>query len=65
MTPTQIRARRVELGLTVAELASVLNVTENELSAIESNSSQLYMSEAFEEAFEVLEERVFGTFAGA
>ena len=65
MTPNQIKCRRLELGLTVGELAGVLNVTENELTAIESGASQLYMSKAFEEAFAVLEERVFGTFCGA
>ena len=65
MTPNQIRCRRLELGLTVSELAGVLNVTENELTSIENGTSQLYMSEAFEEAFAILEERVFGTFCGA
>ena len=65
MNPTQIRRRRLELGLTVGELAMILNVTESELSAIENGSSELYMSAAFEEAFAILEERVFGTFCGA
>jgi transcriptional regulator with XRE-family HTH domain len=65
MTPNQIKLRRLELGLTVAELANALQITENELLQIETGKSALYESKAFEEAFECLEEIAFGTYAGA
>ena len=65
MTPNQIKLRRLELGLTVSELATCLQITTNELLKIESGESKAYADRAFEEAFERLEEVVFGTFAGA
>jgi transcriptional regulator with XRE-family HTH domain len=65
MTPSQIRSRRMELGLTVAELAGLLNLTERELDSIECGDCRPYMSEAFQEVFAVLEERLFATYAGA
>lgn len=65
MTPRQIKLRRLELGLSVAELAAELQVTEKELTAIEEGVSTLYETKAFEEAFERLEERAYATCVGA
>jgi transcriptional regulator with XRE-family HTH domain len=65
MTPNQIKVRRLELGLTVEEFASCLQITENELRRIESGESRIFESEAFEEAFSCLEEIAFATYAGA
>ncbi len=65
MTPTQIRKRRIELGLTVDELAFALNVTEAELLAIEAGLSDQHLTAQFRESFEILEERLFGTYVGA
>jgi predicted transcriptional regulator len=65
MKPHEIKRRRLELGLTVAELAETLQVTQRELLLIESGDSRLYESAAFEEAFEVLEESVARTYHGA
>lgn len=65
MTPNQIKTRRLELGLTTAELANCLQITETELLKIESGESTVYTNKAFEEAFDHLEEVVFGTYAGA
>ena len=65
MTPGQIYRRRVELGLSVAELAEILMVTERELEAVEAGQSHMCTTAAFEEAFAILEERAFATFVGA
>jgi DNA-binding transcriptional regulator YiaG len=65
MTPTEIKRRRLELGLTIDEMAFALNVTEAELTAVESGESDLHKGARFREAFEILEERVFGTYVGA
>ena len=65
MTPGQIRRRRVELGLSVAELAEILMITERELEAVEAGQSYMCTTAAFEEAFAILEERAFATFVGA
>jgi len=65
MTSEQIRAWRVELGLTVDELAFALNISEADMNAIEAGQSELHRTKAFKEAFDCLEERVFGTYVGA
>ena len=65
MTPAQIKSRREELGLTVAEFAYVLNLTERELQLIEHGDSHSYMAQPIEEAFSLLEERLFASYAGA
>lgn len=65
MTPAQIKARRLELGLTIAEFAYVLNLTPGELEQIECGGGRPYMEEPFEEAFALLEERLFASYAGA
>lgn len=65
MTPNQIKLRRLELGLTIGELAAALEITEIELRQIESGQSSVYTTAAFEEAFAQLEEREFLTFVGA
>lgn len=65
MTPNQIRSRRMELGLTVDELAFALDVDQSELFRIESGESDAARTRDFEDAFDRFEERVFGTFAGA
>jgi transcriptional regulator with XRE-family HTH domain len=65
MTPNQVKCRRLELGLTLPELAFALNVDEAELRRIEAGESSGCCSEEFEEAFALLEERVFGLLVGA
>jgi DNA-binding XRE family transcriptional regulator len=65
MTPKDIIERRVDLGLTVDELAFALNVTEAELMAIEAGESRQHLTREFQEAFDAFEERVFGTYVGA
>lgn len=65
MTPNQVTCRRLELGLTVEELAFALNIEESELRRVEAGESAFCCSAAFEEAFDVLEERVFGLLVGA
>lgn len=65
MTPGEIRKLRVEFGLSIREMAGILNVTERELEAIESGESRAYTSKAFEEAFAVFEDRAFQTYIGA
>ncbi|MGZ8868067.1 MAG: hypothetical protein ACXW2P_06960 [Thermoanaerobaculia bacterium] len=65
MTPAQIRLRRLELGLTVAEFAYVLNLTPRELEQIECGGCRSYMDQPFEEAFALIEERLFASYAGA
>jgi predicted transcriptional regulator len=65
MTPNQIKCRRLELGLTVDEFAFALNISEDEMLRIEAGESDYCRCEAFEEAFAVLEERVFGLMVGA
>ena len=65
MTPAQIKSRREELGLSVAEFAYVLNLTEKELQRIECGDSHSYMAQPIEEAFALLEERLFASYAGA
>ena len=63
MTPKQVRVRRVELELTVDELAFALGIDAKELQKIESGESNV--TKPFEDAFDRFEECVFGTFAGA
>jgi transcriptional regulator with XRE-family HTH domain len=65
MTPRQIKLRRMELGLETSELARALHLTERELVQIEAGENRFYETAAFEDAFAELEERVFGTYAGA
>lgn len=65
MTPTEIQKRRIELGLTIDEMAFALNVTEAELRAVENGESELHKTRRFQEAVDILEERVFGTYVGA
>ncbi|MFZ2493236.1 MAG: helix-turn-helix domain-containing protein [Thermoanaerobaculia bacterium] len=65
MTPNQIKLRRLELGLSLSELAAALEITETELQLIESGQSDLYTNAGMEEAFALLEEREFLTFVGA
>jgi transcriptional regulator with XRE-family HTH domain len=65
MTPSQIRTRRIELGLTVDELAFALNLTRLEVLQAENGQGDLCTRRSFEEAFDQFEERVFGTFCGA
>ena len=65
MSPGEIKRRRLELGLTVEELAFALNVEPQELLCIEQGNSKLCLSPEFEEAFDIFEERVFGCFTGA
>ncbi|MGZ5446332.1 MAG: helix-turn-helix domain-containing protein [Thermoanaerobaculia bacterium] len=65
MKPHEVRSRRVELGLTVRELAFAINVQEEEIRRIEAGESDLCRCREFEDAFDEFEERVFGTFAGA
>lgn len=65
MKPHEVRSRRVELGLTIRELAFALNVQEEELRRVEAGESDLCVCREFEDAFDEFEERVFGTFAGA
>jgi transcriptional regulator with XRE-family HTH domain len=65
MTPNQIKVRRLELGMTVAELARELDITERELTQIENGQNTWFVTQAFEKAFERLEERAFATYMGA
>lgn len=65
MTPLEIRERRLELGLTLDELAFALNIGEADLALIEKGLSELHRTPEFQEAFERLEERVFATIVGA
>jgi predicted transcriptional regulator len=65
MTPNQIRCRRVELGLTIEELALALGISADEMRRIEAGESDYCLCAAFEEAFAVLEQRAFGIFVGA
>lgn len=65
MTPEQVRMRRIELGLTIEELAWALDMDETDLRRIESGDNALSRSRLFEDAFDRFEERVFGTFVGA
>jgi len=65
MKPQQVRIRRLELGLTVSELAYALHLDENEVARIEAGESTLCECREFEALFDEFEERVFGTFAGA
>ncbi len=65
MTPNQVKIRRLELGLTVDELAFALDLPVSELRLVESGDSDLCRQKRFEEAFDLFEERVFGTFVGA
>ena len=64
MTPKQVTSRRLELGLSVAELAAILNLTENELLQIERGHCGKVVFDAIEDAFGMLEERLFATYAG-
>ncbi len=64
-TPAEIRTRRLELELTVDEMAFALNITEPELMAIEAGESSQHLTREFLEALEILEERAFGTYVGA
>lgn len=64
MTPEEIRSRRLELDLTVDELAFALNLTEAELLKIEAGESNRHLTAEFEEAFDCLEDLVFWTYAG-
>jgi transcriptional regulator with XRE-family HTH domain len=65
MSPAEITRRRLELGLTVAELAFALNLHTDELLRIEQGKSSACLTPEFEEAFDIFEERVFGCFMGA
>ncbi len=65
MTPTEIQKRRIELELTIDEMAFALNITEAELRAVENGESELHKTKRFQESFDILEERVFGTYVGA
>ncbi len=65
MKSHQVKLRRIELGLTVAELAYALKLDEEEILRIESEQSDLCECREFEALFDEFEERVFGTFAGA
>jgi predicted transcriptional regulator len=65
MTPNQIRLRRLELGLTVEELAWALDISNDEMERIEAGLSEYCRCAEFEEAFAELEQRVFGLFVGA
>ena len=65
MKPQQVKLRRLELGLTVGELAYALSLDEVEILRIEAGQSDLCECREFEALFDEFEERVFGTFAGA
>ena len=64
MTPSQVHSRRIELGLSLAELAAILQLTESELHLIECGRCGSSIAPAIEDAFEILEERLFSTYAG-
>jgi transcriptional regulator with XRE-family HTH domain len=65
MKPNQVKSRRLELGLTIAELAYALNLDAGEVERIEAGESDFCRLREFEDAFDEFEERIFGTFAGA
>jgi DNA-binding transcriptional regulator YiaG len=65
MTPSEIAKRRLELELTIDEMAFALNITEAELMAIEAGQSNQHLTREFLEALDILEERAFGTYVGA
>lgn len=65
MKSHQVKNRRLELGLTVRELAFALNMQEDEIQRVEAGQSELCQCAEFEDAFDEFEERVFGTFVGA
>lgn len=65
MKPNQVQSRRLELGLTVSELAFALKLDAEEIRRIEAGESDLCRCREFEEAFDEFEEKIFGTFAGA
>jgi predicted transcriptional regulator len=65
MKPHQVKVRRIELGLTVSELAYALRLDEHEIARIEAGESTLCECREFDALFDEFEERVFGTFAGA
>jgi hypothetical protein len=64
MQPNQIKQRRLELELTVEELAFALCLPADELSRCECGESNYAQSPAFDDAFDAFEERVFGTYVG-
>ena len=64
MTPNQIKARRLELGLTADEMAWALNISEAELLQIEGGDARSCAVVDFDEAFALLEERLFSMMVG-
>jgi predicted transcriptional regulator len=65
MTPHEIKRRRIELELTVEELAFALDVPADELRRCEAGESEYARTAAFADAFDAFEERVFGSYIGA
>ena len=64
VTPTGVRARRLELGLTEDEFAFALNISEAALRRIEAGNSETLKTAEFNEAFDSIEERAFGLLVG-
>lgn len=64
MTPNQIKTRRLELGLTADEMAWALNISEAELLQVEAGDARLCAAVDFDEAFALLEERLFSMMVG-
>lgn len=65
MTPYEIKRRRLELELTVEELAYALCIPADELRRCETGESNYGRTPAFDDAFDAFEERVFGSYIGA
>ena len=63
MTPDQLRARRVQLGLSIDELALALEVDAAEWRRIEVGEADDSCSRTLAEAFERFEEKFFLSFA--
>lgn len=65
MTSHEIKRRRLELQLTLDELAYALCMSAEELQRCENGESDYARSRAFDDAFDAFEERVFGSYIGA
>ncbi|HEU4521949.1 MAG TPA: hypothetical protein VFT12_08105 [Thermoanaerobaculia bacterium] len=64
MTPAEVKSRRLELQLTVGELAYALRISTEELERVESGESNACHGQAFEDAFAELDGRLRDMFVG-
>ena len=64
MTPAEVKSRRLEMELTVGELAYALHLSPEELERIERGESDYCRCQAFEDAFAELDARIRGMLVG-